>query len=237
VVNEDSAVRTGEPSDRHEQLEGHIAALEHGAADVLVLKKLALFCRENPANEPISPISPDFSAGQHLSPTPSFGSTRTLSGFKADLWAQGKAVERLFAALLLYLDPSRVCVHIFHCRPPSDKLFAFNDGHIECFRARVWFDCHVGNARASRASVRRPRSRRIFPTTQGAKQRACNGKHWLCHPTIDTIQPLMDLPCTGFASNDQLQRHADVPSRARVRSNHDACQHTNVPGHFVTVPL
>ena len=107
VVNEDPAVRTGEPSDRQQELEGLIAALEHGPADVLVLKKLALLCRENPVNEPISPISPDFS--EPLSPSPLFGSAaRTLPGLRSDLWSAGKAFERLFAALVLYLDPSKV---------------------------------------------------------------------------------------------------------------------------------
>lgn len=105
-MNEDPAVRTGEPSDRQEELEGHIAALEHGPADVLVLKKLALLCRENPVNEPISPISPDFSGP--FSPSPSYGTARSLHGLKSDLWSEGKAFERLFAALVLHLDPSKV---------------------------------------------------------------------------------------------------------------------------------
>ena len=105
----------GGRADRDEELSGYIAALEHGPADVLVLQKLALFCRENPANEPISPISPDFSAGHLGSPPSSFGSSRNLPGFKADLWARGKAFERLFAALVLYLDPERVRCVGFHC--------------------------------------------------------------------------------------------------------------------------
>lgn len=106
LVNDDPGYRTGQGADRQEELRGYIAALEHGPADVLVLQKLALFCRENPANEPISPISPDFSGGP-LSPSPLFGSSHSLTGLKADLWVQGKAFERLFAALLLYLDPAR----------------------------------------------------------------------------------------------------------------------------------
>lgn len=98
VVHEDPGLSTGAPSDRCEELEAHIAALEHGPADVRVLKKLALFLREQPVNEPISPISPDF-AGSSATPSPAW----TL---KADLWSQGKAFERLFAALLQYLDPT-----------------------------------------------------------------------------------------------------------------------------------
>ncbi|EKM59683.1 uncharacterized protein PHACADRAFT_170270 [Phanerochaete carnosa HHB-10118-sp] len=106
LVNDDPGYRAGEHADRKEELRGYIAALERGPADVLVLQKLALFCRENPANEPISPISPDFSGGP-LSPSPLFGSSHTLPGLKTDLWVQGKAFERLFAALVLCLDPTR----------------------------------------------------------------------------------------------------------------------------------
>ena len=112
VVNEDPGHRAGEPADRQADLEGYIAALERGPADILVLQKLALFCKENPANEPISPISPDFSGGP-LTPSPAFGSSHSLSGLKTDLWTHGKAFERLFAALVLYLDPTRV--RPFHC--------------------------------------------------------------------------------------------------------------------------
>ncbi|KIP12816.1 hypothetical protein PHLGIDRAFT_97512 [Phlebiopsis gigantea 11061_1 CR5-6] len=105
LVNEGAAVRTGEPSDRREELDGLIAALEQGPADVRVLKKLALFCRQHPVNEPISPISPDFSGP--LSPSPSFGTTRTLPDLSSDLWIQDKAFERLFAALVQSLDPCK----------------------------------------------------------------------------------------------------------------------------------
>ena len=129
MVNEDSAVRTAEASDRQEQLEGFIAALEHGHGpgdcDVPVLRKLALFCRANPANEPLSPISPDFSAAGPLGPPSSFGGgARTLAGFRTDLWARGKAFERLFAALVLYLDPGRVRLRCWACPPllPSIAL-------------------------------------------------------------------------------------------------------------------
>ncbi|GJE84641.1 clasp N terminal-domain-containing protein [Phanerochaete sordida] len=106
LVNDDPGCRSEERADRQDELRGYVAALEQGPADVPVLQKLALFCRENPANEPISPISPDFSGGP-LSPSPLFGSSHAFSGLKADLWVQGKAFERLFAALVLYLDPTR----------------------------------------------------------------------------------------------------------------------------------
>lgn len=96
----------GRPSERKQELNDCIAALEQGPADVLVLKKLAHICRQNPVNEPISPISPDFSDPQSSSPL--FGGTRGLPSLKPDLWHQDKAFERLFSILMKYLDPTRV---------------------------------------------------------------------------------------------------------------------------------
>lgn len=105
-MNERPSISAGEPSERKDRLNSYIAALEQGLADVLVLKKLAHLCRENPVNEPISPISPDFS--DPLSPSPLLGGTRTLPSLRPDLWHQDKAFERLFSALMKYLDPTRV---------------------------------------------------------------------------------------------------------------------------------
>lgn len=111
VTNEEAGLRAGEGADRQEELEGYIAALEQGPADVRVVKKLALFCREHPVNEPISPISPDFS--MPLRPSPLFGNGRARS----ELWNRDKAFERLFSALLEYLDPARVRDGYSHLMP------------------------------------------------------------------------------------------------------------------------
>ena len=111
VTNEEAALRAGEAADRQSELEEYIAALEQGPADVRVVKKLALFCREHPVNEPISPISPDFSVP--LSPSPLFGNGRARS----ELWNRDKAFERLFSALLEYLDPARVRDGYSHLMP------------------------------------------------------------------------------------------------------------------------
>ena len=107
MFNERPLIAEGELSDRKAELNGYISALEEGLADVLVLKKLVHLCRQNPVNEPISPISPDFS--DPATPSPLFGRTRTLPTLRSDLWHQDKSFERLFNAVVQYLDPARVC--------------------------------------------------------------------------------------------------------------------------------
>ncbi|KAI0684173.1 clasp N terminal-domain-containing protein [Cytidiella melzeri] len=109
LFNERPMIAAGEGSERKEEseLNGYIAALEAGLADVLVLKKLALVCRQNPVNEPISPISPDFSDPASPSPLLGTGRTRTLPSLKTDLWHQDRTAERLFNVLVQYLDPAR----------------------------------------------------------------------------------------------------------------------------------
>ena len=103
--------------------------------------------------------------------------------------------------------------------------------HVECFRAGVWFDRAVGNARASSTVVGRPRSRHFLPVAQGADQRTWDGK-----PRAWTIRRRSGAASDGlfsFAgapSHDQLPRHACIPHRARVRAHHHARQHTCVPG-------
>ena len=104
MLNERS--QTGEPSDHKDELNGYITALERGTADIRVLKKLARLCVASPVNELISPISPAL-AGP-LSSSPQSGGPRSLLSFNSDLWDQDKAFERLFSALMQYLDPTRV---------------------------------------------------------------------------------------------------------------------------------
>lgn len=106
VVNGRASFEAGELSDRKDELNEHIAALERGTADVRVLKKLALLCIASPVNEPISPISPNLSGP--LSPSAQFGHSHSLLSLKSDLWEQDKVFERFFSALIQYLDPARV---------------------------------------------------------------------------------------------------------------------------------
>ncbi|KAJ3533311.1 hypothetical protein NM688_g7304 [Phlebia brevispora] len=105
LLSERSSIEAGEPSDHKEELNGYISGLERGTADIRVLKKLALLCIESPVNELISPISPVLSGP--FSPSAQSGGARSLLSFKSDLWDQDKAFERLFSALMQYLDPAR----------------------------------------------------------------------------------------------------------------------------------
>ncbi|CDO74043.1 hypothetical protein BN946_scf185043.g93 [Trametes cinnabarina] len=89
--------------DREEAVNTFIVALEDGSADVAVLKKLARLCSKNPVHEPLSPVSPGFSAP--LTPSPMDLAARPLATGKADYWAQDKLFDRLFSALVKFLDP------------------------------------------------------------------------------------------------------------------------------------
>ena len=100
-MGERSSFEAGEASDRKDELNSYIDALEHGTADIRVLKKLALLSMASPMDEPISPISPALTGSQ-------FGTAHSLLSLKPDLWDQDKAFERLFISLMHYLDPARV---------------------------------------------------------------------------------------------------------------------------------
>lgn len=96
-----------ETSECIEELKEHISALEQGSMDVRALQKLALLCRENPVRESVSPTSPAHAAP--LSPSPLFGTLHSLpSVLRADIWTQDKNFDRLFGALIKFLDPGRV---------------------------------------------------------------------------------------------------------------------------------
>lgn len=114
VVNGESALDLrSSPSDRREQLNGYIADLEQGSVDTRLLQKLANLCRENPANEPLSPISPALS--DPSSPSPLYGNTRSPLLLKSDFWSQDKHFDRLFSAVLKVLEPNTVRVYLSLC--------------------------------------------------------------------------------------------------------------------------
>lgn len=92
------------PSDRREQLNGCIARLEQSSVDIHLLQKLAILCKENPANEPLSPISPALS--DPSSPSPLYGNARSALLLKSDFWSQDKHFDRLFSAVLKVLEPN-----------------------------------------------------------------------------------------------------------------------------------
>ncbi|KAI0959785.1 hypothetical protein AcW1_004513 [Taiwanofungus camphoratus] len=106
-----SLIHDGTPSKADEvencvqEFQDYISALETGEADVLVLKRLALFCVHNPIDEPASPVGSAFAVPP--TPSPSVGSSRSLPSQKSDLWTQQKNFDRLFNALIRFLDPRK----------------------------------------------------------------------------------------------------------------------------------
>ncbi|KAI0080767.1 hypothetical protein K474DRAFT_1657611 [Panus rudis PR-1116 ss-1] len=141
---------------RREELNEYIQQLEQGSADIAMLKRLVLFCRQNPVNEPLSPISPALS--DPLSPTPLFKASSHPS-LKSDLWTQDKTFDRLFDALVNYLNPNRgtdeleygliVLWEMLECQAPylesrEASLFSLllhirYCGHINVMQATAYF--------------------------------------------------------------------------------------------------
>ncbi|KAJ7276185.1 clasp N terminal-domain-containing protein [Mycena haematopus] len=92
--------------DRVQELQNYIAMLENDDADVSVLQKLALLAIENPVTDPASsPLSPEF--GYPASPSPFVNPSRSLPSLHSDMWGKDKNFERLFNALLSFLQPTK----------------------------------------------------------------------------------------------------------------------------------
>lgn len=106
MVKQAASPDTGRVSDYRQELNGWIAALEQGSVEPAILKKVALFCRQHPVNEPMSPISPALS--DPSSPTLHGKPTSSQATLKTDFWNQDKTFDRLFNALIQVLNPSTV---------------------------------------------------------------------------------------------------------------------------------
>lgn len=101
-----------EPTDRVQELQGYIAALVQGEPGINVLQKLALLCLEKPVTEsPSSPPSPGY--GLPNSPSPFIEPSRSSPSLYADMWDKDKNFERLFNALINFLEPSKVSHSIY----------------------------------------------------------------------------------------------------------------------------
>ena len=110
MVKQAASRDTGRVSDYRQQLNSWIATLEQGSVDPAILKKLALFCRQHPVNEPMSPISPALS--DPSSPTLCSKLSSSEMTLKSDFWNQDKTFDRLFNALMQVLNPSTVSHHL-----------------------------------------------------------------------------------------------------------------------------
>jgi CLIP-associating protein 1/2 len=96
------------------ELQNYISALESGSADLRTLQKLALLCIENPVDDvALSPLSHSPSFG--VASLPLIGGSRQIQSLGADMWMDGKNCDRLFTALVNFLEPSRVSLLCCKC--------------------------------------------------------------------------------------------------------------------------
>ncbi|KAF8076175.1 clasp N terminal-domain-containing protein [Lyophyllum atratum] len=106
LVAQGTPIRAIHPADKITELQGYIAALVEGEAGVQVLQKLALFSMENPVSESGSPPqSPG--TGLPSSPSPFLNPSHSIPSLHADIWNANKNFERLFNALLQFLEPTK----------------------------------------------------------------------------------------------------------------------------------
>ncbi|GLB33596.1 putative CLASP N terminal [Lyophyllum shimeji] len=105
LVAQGTPLRATQPADKAKELQGYISALTEGDSSIHVLQKLALFSIENMASAAVSPpLSPGI--GLPNSPSP-FSPSQSLPSLNADLWEANKNFDRLFNALLQFLEPTR----------------------------------------------------------------------------------------------------------------------------------
>ncbi|KAF9246968.1 clasp N terminal-domain-containing protein [Melanogaster broomeanus] len=106
TIDHGTPLKGVEPGDRVQELHEFIAALESDDADVRVLQKLALLCSNNPVpTDTASPLSPGL--GLPSSPPLFTSITRTLPPLVPDMWSKDKAFDRLFDALMKFLDSTK----------------------------------------------------------------------------------------------------------------------------------
>ncbi|KAG1753830.1 clasp N terminal-domain-containing protein [Suillus paluster] len=92
--------------DRVQELNDYITALESDETDIRILQKLAMLCSSNPIpSDTTSPLSPGL--GLPSSVSPFLGTSRSLFPLIPDIWTKDKSFERLFNALIKFLEPSR----------------------------------------------------------------------------------------------------------------------------------
>lgn len=95
-------------SERIQELENAVSALEQGVADVDTLKRLAILCLENSVADLSPPTSPEPSL-----PTPE-SSNQSSALQHAEMWKKNKTFDKFFKALVAYLQPTRVSHKLDH---------------------------------------------------------------------------------------------------------------------------
>ncbi|CAA7260161.1 unnamed protein product [Cyclocybe aegerita] len=90
--------------ERVQELDGLIASLDSGQADVATLKQLALICMANTvADLPSPPLSLETFP---TSPTP-LDTSRSIPALYSDIWEKNNTFDKLFKALIKYSVPTR----------------------------------------------------------------------------------------------------------------------------------
>lgn len=115
MVAQGTPLKAVDDVDRIQELQSYIGMLENDDVDINVLQKLALLSIENPITDSVSsPLSPEF--GYPASPSPFINPSRSLPSLHSDMWGKNKNFERLFNALISFLQPAKVSVALstFH---------------------------------------------------------------------------------------------------------------------------
>ncbi|KNZ74412.1 Protein STU1 [Termitomyces sp. J132] len=101
LVSQGTPLRATQSTDKVKELQNYITELVDGELGVHGLQKLALFSIENPVSDANSPLSPG--QGVLNSPSPFFKSA-SVPSLHADIWEVDKNFERLFNALIQFLE-------------------------------------------------------------------------------------------------------------------------------------
>ena len=112
VVGRTTTLKTGETTDKVQDLQNYIAAVINGDPGIEVLQKLALVCLENPVTEPPSP-PPSPSLNLPTSPSPFTPLSGSLQSLHDNIWGVDRNFDHLFNALMQFLDPAKV-ICLFH---------------------------------------------------------------------------------------------------------------------------
>jgi hypothetical protein len=141
VVGQATIMKSEEASDKVHELQDYIDAVVNGDPGTQVLQKLALLCMENPVTEPPSPPpSPGLELPTSPSPfTPPSGSLPSLHG---NLWGINKNFDRLFNALMQFLDHAKVIAYYLIDETKHSSYSSL----AERRRARIRSNYHLGNA-------------------------------------------------------------------------------------------
>ncbi|KAF7301458.1 hypothetical protein MIND_00711100 [Mycena indigotica] len=105
LITQSTPFRPIGEGDRSQELQGYIQALEN-SGDVHTLQKIALLAVENPVSDAAaSPLSPEFALP--TSPSPFVNASHSLPSLHTDMWSKNKNFDRLFNALLAFLQPEK----------------------------------------------------------------------------------------------------------------------------------